>query len=186
MLLGGGCASHRLVALENQVLHDQVAEQHRRLLIMQDTVPNPEDFVRRPGLEDVHRFLERAGFRHAWSPDQGRITFDYAGRNTTFHVQLRVLDDVLFIGTGAWFGLHEVVGTEAMVSLLATVATANYELLLGKIQLDPSSGEIILSVEVPMRDGLGYDTLVFAVERLCQSADARHPDLVRAAAGRGL
>jgi hypothetical protein len=72
------------------------------------------------------------------------------------------------------------------VLLLVQVAALNYELLVGKFQLDAETGEIILSVELATEDGLGMATVLSALDSLTHTADARYPDLKRAAAGTGL
>jgi hypothetical protein len=69
---------------------------------------------------------------------------------------------------------------------MVQLATLNYELLLGKFQLDPHTGDVLLSMELSLADGLGYDTLSSAVDHLVRTADARYPELSRAAHGRGL
>jgi hypothetical protein len=62
----------------------------------------------------------------------------------------------------------------------------NYELLLGKFQMNPESGSILLSTELYVGDGLGHATLLQALDHLCQTADTKFPDLERAASGVGL
>jgi hypothetical protein len=73
-----------------------------------------------------------------------------------------------------------------MVLLLTQLVTMNYELLLGKFQLNPRSGEISLSVEVQVDDGLGFATFEAVLNHIIYTADQRHPDLLQAARGRGI
>jgi hypothetical protein len=61
----------------------------------------------------------------------------------------------LFIAATDYLQLEEATSSKAMVLLLTQLAAANYELLLGKFQLNPKNGEITLSVELNLDDGLG-------------------------------
>ena len=74
----------------------------------------------------------------------------------------------------------------AMVLLLTQLAAMNYELVMGKFQLNPRSGAITLSVELKTDDGLGFRSFEAAVHQLLETADERYPDLVRAARGQGI
>ena len=58
-------------------------------------------------------------------------------------------------------------------------------MLVGKLQLNPETGEILLSSKLEVTDGLGYRTFIDAVDRLCQTADQKYPELQRAAQGLG-
>ena len=183
-----GCASRRLLAVENELLRNEAGELHRQVAALEHLVPDPDDFVREPDLEAVHVFLDRAGYQHDWEPDAEHIRFEYVGHNTAFRVHLQVFSgtDVLFVSTSDYFSLAEASGTDSLVMLITELATQNYDLLLGKFQLNPQSGEIMLSVEITVRDGLGYRTLTSALEHLCRTADVRYPDLLLAARGRGI
>ena len=58
-------------------------------------------------------------------------------------------------------------------------------MLLGKLQLNPSTGEVMLSMEIKVSDGLGIHTLVETVTALCSNADEQYMRLVQAASGLG-
>jgi len=72
------------------------------------------------------------------------------------------------------------------VLLLVQMVALNYEMLVGKLQLNAQTGEVLLSVELPTVDGLGQETVLSALEQLLHSADARYPELQKAASGLGL
>ena len=52
----------------------------------------------------------------------------------------------------------------------------NYEMLLGKFQMNPESGAILLSTEVYVGDGLGHATLLQALDHLCRVAEENYPN----------
>ena len=49
--------------------------------------------------------------------------------------------------------------TSSVVLLAVKLMALNYEMLLGKFQMNPESGAILLSTEVYVGDGLGHATL---------------------------
>ena len=59
-------------------------------------------------------------------------------------------------------------------------------LLIGKFQLNPGTGDITISAELNLDDGLGYQTFQSVLRHLIKTADEKHPDLVRAAKGQGI
>ena len=73
-----------------------------------------------------------------------------------------------------------------MVMLLSQIAAINYELLLGKLQLNTRTGDIALSMELNVDDGLGYRTFHNVSHHLVRVADDRYDELLRAAQGTGL
>ncbi len=187
-LLAAGCAPRRKLQVENTLLRDHVVELQRQVLEMERIVPDPQSFVRAPDLQTVAEYLGRAGYDYDFAGEGDHIQFEYIGRHTSFRVLLRIFEgaDVLFVTTGGYFSLDDAAGTDSLVMLMVQLATLNYELLLGKFQLDPHTGDVLLSMELSLADGLGYDTLSSAVDHLVRTADARYPELSRAAHGRGL
>ena len=75
---------------------------------------------------------------------------------------------------------------EAVVLLMVQLSTVNYDLLFGKFQLNPETGDVVLSTELQVADGLGYNAFLKALEGVLTTADSRYPELVQAAAGTGL
>jgi hypothetical protein len=140
-----------------------------------------------------HSFLKANIDRHIISenPEQGPgdlLTVPISGRNARFRVSVQHFprERVLFIATHDYIRLEEVTSSNAMVLVLTQLAALNYDLLLGKFQLNPRSGEISLSVEINLDDGLGFATWSAAFAHLVRTADERYPDLMRAVQGQGL
>lgn len=189
MITSGGCASKRLLVIENQLLRQQAGQLETRVTELERELPDPDDFALNVDLETVHDFLDRAGYVHTWNQSgQGHIRIEFSGRNTSFAVTLQHFPsaNVLFLATKGYLRLEEAQSTESVVLLLVQLAALNYDLLVGKFQLNPETGEILLSSELHTADGLGYHTLLQAVDHLTQTADARYPDLERAIEGLGI
>jgi len=187
-LLQGGCASRRVMAIETRLLRQENAELQHRLHELEQRMPAAGTYVRHLDLATVHDYLERASYVHTWSPTSDEVFMDFAGKNTAFGVTVRHFDsaEVLYLATDDYLHLSAASNTESVVLLLVQLASLNYEMLVGKFQLNAETGEILLSVEISTIDGLGYDTFVNALEQLLHTADSRYPELERAAAGLGL
>ena len=188
-LLTSGCASRRFLAVENHVLQQRNDELEARLADLESRVPNPEAYVHDVDLKAVDALLEHAGYVHSWNQTgQGHIRVEYTGHNADFALTIQHFptSKVLFLATSNLFHLDEAQSTESVVLLLASLATLNYELLIGKFQLNPETGEILLSTELEVADGVGVQTLVGAIDQLLETADAHYPELEHAAAGIGL
>ena len=183
-----GCVSRRVLVLENRLLVTENAELAERVHTLEQRMPPEGTWVLDPTLDDVHAFLDMGGWHHEWSPGAAYIRLDYIGHNASFGVDVRQFEsaDVLFLATDGYLHLDAAANTESLVLLLVQLVALNYELLVGKFQLNAETGEIILSVELPTTDGLGLDTVLGALEQLTHTADVRYPDLQRAAAGLGL
>jgi len=182
------CTSRRVLRLENRLLQQENTSLLERVLELEQAAPDPRSYERHPTLKTVHRFLERASYLHTLSDDASLIQLEFVGENTTFGVRIQHFDaaDILFIATTNYLKLEDAQDTRSLVLLFIQIAALNYEMLWGKFQLNPESGEVLLSVELSIKDGVSYDTVVGTLEHLCQTADARYPDLERAAAGLGL
>ena len=63
--------------------------------------------------------------------------------------------------------------------LLTQLAVLNYELPQGKLQLNPTTGEIVLSIELEATEGLGHPTLRAGLDALQTTAHQVRPKLVR-------
>lgn len=188
LALAPGCASRRLLVVENQLLRQQVTELQTRVAQLEQDLPNPDDFVRKVDLAAVHDFLQRAGYAHTWTEGARFIRLEFTGRNTSFAVTIQHFAErnVLFLATSNLLHLEDAQSTESVVLLLVQMAAINYDLLVGKFQLNPETGEILLSAELRINDGLGYRTFIEALDQLCATADDRHPELERAIEGLGL
>ena len=186
-LSASACANPKLLRLENELLKSQNAELSARLETCEQDAP-PPDFATEVTLDVVAGYASRAGFKGFEVTPRGVLTVPITGRNTSFRVnaQLFEKEKVLFLAVSDYLRLEDATTSSAMVLLLTQLASLNYELLLGKFQLNPSTGEITLSVELNLDDGLGFRTFSAVADHLVRTADARYPDLLRAAQGTGL
>lgn len=177
-----------MLRLENDLLREQTERLVQRNAELEAAASRPDAFVRRPDLDVVGRFLDRAGYVHQRAADGRVIRLEYAGRNTSFGVRIQHFEPqkVLFLTTSGFLRLDDASDSRAVVMLLVQLAAINYELLVGKLQLDPETGEILLSAELPLDDGLGYESFVRLLDDITRTADERYADLARAASGRGL
>ena len=177
-----------MLVLENRVLQTENRELRERVVELEALSHDPDQFARDVNLETVHHWLERAGYKHSWEPAAKHVRMEFAGQHSRFTVNIQYFEgaDVLFLTTRDYLRLSAAENTESVVLLLVQLAALNYEVLIGKFQLNPETGEILLSTEIHVRDGMGYDAFVHALETLCHTADARYPELERAAAGIGL
>jgi len=183
-----GCASSRLLRVENTILTQRTTELEQKLADLERTAPSAEDFVRNPDMSTVQRFLGRAGYVHSPSPkNPNQVRLEYFGRNKNFGVNLQYFagPKVLFVATSGYLSLEESNHLDSLVLLLVQLVTVNYDLLIGKFQLNPETGEIILSAEIPLADGLGYHALTETMKQMCEAADSRYPDLLKVAQGQG-
>jgi len=187
VLLAPGCASRKLLRLENQVMAQELERLHTELGTCQDEAP-PPDFAREVSLDTVHDYMVRAGFEGVERTDNGLLVVDIQGLNTHFRLTAQLFDkeDVLFLVATDYLRLEDATSSRSMVLLLTQLAALNYDLLLGKFQLNPRSGDITLSVELNIDDGLGYKTFESASHHLVKTADERYPELARAAGGGNL
>jgi hypothetical protein len=184
----GGCASSRVVRIENALLRTQNEVLTDRVAELEGRVLDPETFVVSPDLDTVSRFLDRAGYVHERAPDGRSIRMEFAGKNTSFGLRIQHFapQDALFVATIDYLRLDQASDSRAAVLLLVQMAALNYDILFGKFQLDPESGEILLSGEIALEDGLGYASFVRLVDAIARTADERWVELSRAAGGRGL
>lgn len=183
-----GCGS-RVLRVENDLLRQRQADLETRLADLQRRAPAPADYATTVDLAVIDGFLDRAGWTHDYvTSGNGHISLPFRGKNAEFGVTIRYFAaaNIVFLGTSDYLHLDDVTGTESVVLLLVQLAALNYELLVGKFQLNPETGEILLSMELRVTDGLGYDTMLAALHDLCETADARKPELERAISGLGL
>ncbi len=186
--IGSSCASRRILTLENRVLREENTALAERLEALSLNAPPQEQYRRRPDLDVVASWLQIAGYKHTVREDKQHVHLEFVGLNTDFSVNVQIFEDadVMFLATGDYMKLADAADTDSVTLLLVQIATLNYQLLVGKFQLDPETGEVLLSLELLLDDGLGYDTFIRALEQLLHTADGRYPDLERAASGTGL
>ncbi|RME29450.1 MAG: YbjN domain-containing protein [Deltaproteobacteria bacterium] len=179
-----GCGGNRLVRVENDLLNQQLQVALDELGECQQG-GGRQDYAPTVTLDVIQAWLERAGYGPVERSDQGVLYSAIEGQNTDFRLtaQLFPAQGVLFLAATDYLRLEDATSSRAMVLLLTQLAALNYDLLLGKFQLNPRSGDISLSVELKLDDGLGFATFDAALDQLVRNADARYPELVRAAGG---
>ena len=82
------------------------------------------------------------------------------------HAQWVADEDVVILQTDALATLDSLHTTRGVVWLMTEIATQNYALDVGKLQLNPSSGDVSLSIELETDAGLDRRTFDHAVLRL--------------------
>jgi len=182
----GGCQSSKLLRLENDLLKHDNARLRQELSDCQRQAP-PSDYVTTVTPEVIAEYLQRAGLAKPEVSTGGVLLVPIEGRNTSFRLSIQLFDreKVLFIATNDYLEIEAATSSQSMVLLLTQLAAMNYELLLGKFQLNPRTGGISLSVELNLDDGLGYRTFETVVGHLVRTADEKYPELLRIAQGQG-
>jgi hypothetical protein len=179
VMAGGlGCGAARLRALEVELLRAQLADAQAEL--------EERGAATAPAVspELLTQYLQRAGFPTPERTGAGLLVVPVEGKNVRFRVSLQHFprDHVVYIAVIDYFDVDAAGSPGALVLLLTQLATINYELVLGKFQLNPRTGAVTLSVELKVDDGLGLRTFESALRHLIETADARYPELRRAAA----
>jgi len=187
LLALNGCASHKLLRLENQLLERENIDLQTELDQCSESTL-PEGYARKVDLEVIKRFLAKTEYGDHETVNDQVITVPVKGKNTSFQVNLQLFarEKVLFMVATGYLRLEQATTSKAMVLLLTQLAALNYDLLIGKFQLNPGTGDITLSAEINLDDGIGFQTFQSVLHHLIQTADIRYPELVRAARGQGI
>ena len=115
------------------------------------------------------------------------VSIPVEGEHTSFRVNIQHFEreKVLFMVAAGYMELEAATSSNNMVLLLTQLAALNYELLIGKFQLNPTTGAITLSAEINLDDGMGFQTFQSVLGHLIQTADAQYPTLHNAPADWG-
>lgn len=183
---GGGCAGrlvrleNRVLRLENERLEDELEASRARSL--------PADYALSVDMAVLEDFARRAGFPELEKSQPNVLIAQMKGENTEFRIMFQLFEQerVLYIAAIDYFRLEQARDSRAMVSLLSQMAAINYQMLLGKLQLNPQTGAITLSAELNLDDGLGFTTFRLVAQHVARTADQRYPELLRAAGGEGI
>ncbi len=182
-----GCAHSRTLRLETAQLRAEVATLQAELAAAKAAAP-PDDYVANVDLASLGAYLSRAGYP-GLTPGPGPLyTLGIHGANTDFQVSVQLFEreKVVYFVVHDYLTIEEASSSQAMVLLLSQLAVLNFDLLLGKFQLNPRTGDISLSVEVQVDDGLGFRTFDAVLRHITQTADKRYPELMRAARSNGI
>ncbi len=182
-----GCTSTKVVKLENQMLTREVTELRDQLQAC-STQTHTADYLHDVDMVGIVQFLTAAGHTEIQPVSETIVSIPISGENTDFRVNLQLFEreNVLFMVAAGYLELEAATSSSSMVLLLTQLVAMNYELLLGKFQLNPSSGAITLSAEINLDDGMGFRTFNSVLGHLIRTADAQHPALMQAAKGLGL
>lgn len=179
-----GCAP-RVLRLENELLHLQARELREQLGECEQQRA-PSDLVRQVDALTLRQWLVAAGYQPVEAgPGIWRVEVR-GGRSLQIAVQSMPRDSLVYLVTHDYFDLDVAAGPGAVSLVLAQMATLNYQMLVGKLQLNPSSGAVSLSVELSTRDGLSQSSFEAALRGLIAAAESSLPALERAAEGQGL
>jgi hypothetical protein len=182
-----GCTSNKIVRVENQLLRREVTELRDQLTAC-SAQTHSADYLQEVDMVGVVKFLAAAGHTEVQPISDTIISIPVSGENTDFRVNLQLFEreKVLFMVAAGYLELEAATSSSNMVLLLTQLVAMNYELLIGKFQLNPSSGAITLSAEINLDDGMGFKTFNSVLGHLIRTADAQHPALLQAAKGLGL
>ena len=186
-LLLFACATPKVVRVENQMLQRENSELRDQLAACSAQAA-PSDYLAQVNMDGVARFIARAGFENVEPVSERILSIPVAGKNTSFRVNVQLFEreKVLFMVAAGYLELEAATSSKAMVLLLTQLAAMNYELLIGKFQLNPTTGAISLSAEINLDDGMGFQTFHSVLGHLIQTADAQSPSLLNAAQGLGM
>ena len=182
-----GCATPKVLRVENQMLQRENSELRDQLTTC-SAQASPSDYLSTVTMEGVARFIARAGFESVDTSSERILSIPVTGKNTEFRVNIQLFEreKVLFMVAAGYLDLEAATSSKAMVLLLTQLAAMNYEMLIGKFQLNPTTGAISLSAEINLDDGMGFQTFQSVLGHLIQTADAQHPNLLNAARGLGM
>ncbi len=110
-----------------------------------------------------------------------RVARDAGGHAYALTVQIDAEQHLVYLATSGLMSLRDTSGDAGVVMLLTHMATLNYETTEGKLQLNPATGEVVLSIELETDDGLGQRTFMAAMKQLAAQATALRPKLIGAA-----
>ena len=181
------CATPTVLRVENQMLQRENTELRDKLAAC-STQAAPSDYLSTVDIEGIKRFLGRIGHTNVEQPSPSILSIPIEGNNTNFRVNLQLFEreQVLFMVAAGYLELESATSSKAMVLLLTQLASLNYEMLIGKFQLNPATGAISLSAEINLDDGMGFQTFQSVLNHLIQTADTQHPSLLSAARGLGM
>ena len=136
-----------------------------------------------PDLDTLQRWLAEGGDAPGRTGEVLTVSRVADGHPYAITVQVDPPRHVVYLATSGLMSLHDAAGDAGVVLLLTNMAALNYENMEGKLQLNPASGEVVLSIELETDDGLGHRTFAAAVQTLVDQAGALRPKLIGAAAG---
>lgn len=173
-----GCASNRVLILENRALKQDLNESSKKIAAFEHTT--------RPTFDSLVTHLDSLGLSFETHPQGPFATAACPETNIPFSAQVWEDSGLFYVATTEFVDLYDTHSTAGAFAAMAQVATINYDLPLAKLSVNERSGQIILSVQCPADDGLTRTLVHRAVIELCTSAARVKPVLQKAALGDGL
>lgn len=181
------CSTPKVLRVENQMLQRENVELRDKLATCSSHAA-PSDYLTSVDMDGVARFIARAGYSGVEPVSDQILSIPVEGNNTSFRVNVQLFEreQVLFMVAAGYLEIEAATSSKSMVLLLTQLAAMNYEMLIGKFQLNPTTGAISLSAEINLDDGMGFQTFQSVLGHLIKTADTQHPNLLSAASGLGM
>lgn len=179
-----GCTSARLLRVENDLLTRENVELRARV---DGAGGRDATTAAKLELQAVANILEARGFQAGVHEEGTEVVVDYAAENGPIQLVIRTFPNagVLYVATRDYASLSSAHDGDSAQMMITQLAVLNFEVLLAKFQLDPTKGEIVVSMELPYA-GLDETTMLGSIERLLRVADAKRPALQAALQGAAL
>ena len=134
LLTASGCASSRILRVENKVLIAENNMLQDEIQQLRATQVDPKTFSKHVNLKVLSTLLTTSGYQHDVNQEKSHIHLKYAGKHTQFGLNIQYYEKakILFIATNDYFGLDKAMNTSSVVLLAVKLMALNYEMLLGK------------------------------------------------------
>ena len=176
--MGSGCASKRVLQLENRTLHMEILDIQERLENQQE-----KDL---PRFDSLVNHLHKLGLSFEIHPDGPYAVSSCPDNGVPFSAQIWEESGLFYLATTEFFDLHDSHSSSGAFALMAQISTINYDLPLAKLALNEKTGQVILSVQSPADEGLSVGIVRRCIIELCSSAQEVHSVLEKASLGNGL
>jgi hypothetical protein len=177
LILLQGCASKRILYLENRVLKQDLDDLKASLQMQPDTEPS---------LDTLKRHISSLQLPFQVQNNGAYITATCPGNPIPFSAQVFEDNRLFYVATTELFNLHDSHSTSGAFAVMAQISTLNYDLPLAKVALNEQTGQVIVSVQLPADNGLTSELVTRAIVEVCTSAERIRPVLEKAARGNGL
>jgi hypothetical protein len=173
-----GCASKRLLQLENRSLQRDLLEAREQIDAQQQGGL--------PRFDSLVGHLHKLGLSFDIHPDGPYALSSCPGHNTPFSAQIWEESGLFYLATTEFFDIRNSHSTSGAFGLMAQISTINYDLPLAKLAINEKSGLVVLSVQAPADEGLSLSIVRRCVLELCSSVEKVRSVLEKAAQGNGL
>jgi hypothetical protein len=178
LTLSMGCASNRVLKLENRTLQHELREARQTLAATNDTSL--------PRFDSLVSHLQQLGLKVEIENDGPYALSSCPGHEAPFSAQVWEDSGLFYLATTDFFDLKDSHSTSGAFGLMAQISTINYDLPLAKLALNEKTGHVILSVQAPADEGLSLGIVRRCIIELCSAVEQVYPVLEKAAQGNGL